>query len=160
MDDDEYLNEDEEADETSNPDGEEDVNTETLKQTEVVNEKSLCDSDVIEEKDDYSDDWLYEDDTTVNEGDICSPSSVADEQNESSNKDNGVENVDAVLPSGPHVKTSAITGVGLQELMELIDKKLSEQDKKLKGAQVVERNVFDRKWRPSYTQDSSIVVEN
>jgi hypothetical protein len=38
--------------------------------------------------------------------------------------------------------------------------KLSIQDKKLKCAQVVERNVFDRKWWPSHTQDSSIVVEN
>ncbi|CAI8586728.1 unnamed protein product [Vicia faba] len=160
MDDDQYLDEDEEADETSNLDGEEDVNTGTLMETEVANEKSLCDSDVIEEKGDYSDGWLYEDDTMVDEGDFCSPSSVADEQNESSNKDNGVEIIGAILPSGPHVKTSAITGVGLQELMELIDKKLSEQDKKLKGAQVVERNVFDRKWRPSHTQDSSIAVEN
>jgi hypothetical protein len=114
----------------------------------------------MEEKEDCSDDWLYEEDTMVTEGDFCSPSSVADQQNESSNKDNGVENVSAMLPPGLHVKTSAITGVGLQELMELIDQKLSIQDKKLKGAQVVERNLFDRKWRPSHSQDSSIAVEN
>ncbi|WJX59294.1 hypothetical protein P8452_44633 [Trifolium repens] len=150
---DEYLDEDEEADE-------EDVNTDTLTETENASEQSLCDSEVMEEKEDYSDDWLYEEDTKVTEGDFCSPSSVADQQNESSNKDNGVENVSAMLPSGPHVKTSAITGVGLQELMELIDQKLSIQDKKLKGAQVVERNLFDRKWRPSHSQDSSIAVEN
>jgi len=96
----------------------------------------------------------------LNEGDFCLPSSAADQQIESSNKDNSVENAGAMLPSGPHVKTSAITGVGLQELMELIDEKLSSQDEKLKGAQVVERNLFDRKWRPSHTQDSSIAVEN
>jgi hypothetical protein len=137
-----------------------DLNTDTLTETENASEQSLCDSEGIEEKEDYSDDWLYEEDTMVTEGDFCSPSSVADQQNESSNKDNGVENVSAMLPPGPHVKTSAITGVGLQELMELIDQKLSIQDKKLKGAQVVERNLFDRKWRPSHSQDSSIAVEN
>ncbi|GAU22162.1 hypothetical protein TSUD_251900 [Trifolium subterraneum] len=150
---DEYLDEDEEADE-------EDVNADTLTETENASEQSLCDSEVMQENKDYSDDWLYEEDTIVNEGDFCLPSPVADQQNESSNKDNGVEDVNALLPSGPHVKTSAITGVGLQELMELIDQKLSIQDKELKGAQVVERNLFDRKWRPSHTQDSSIAVEN
>lgn len=141
---DEHLDEDEEADETSSIDGEEDPSTDTL----------------TEEKEDYSDGWLYEEDTMLNEGDFCLPSSAADQQIESSNKDNSVENAGAMLPSGPHVKTSAITGVGLQELMELIDEKLSSQDEKLKGAQVVERNLFDRKWRPSHTQNSSIAVEN
>ncbi|MCI26843.1 GTP-binding protein HflX, partial [Trifolium medium] len=44
---DEYLDEDEEA-------GEEDVNTDTLTETENASEQSLCDSDVMEEKEDYS----------------------------------------------------------------------------------------------------------
>lgn len=157
---DEYLDEDEEeADETSSFNGEEDVNTETLTETE----KDYAGSISGAEKEDYSDGWLYED-TLVDEVDFCSsPSSAADEQNESSsNMDNhnGVEKDSTIMgQSGPHVKTSAITGVGLQELMELIDKKLSTNDEKLKGAQVVERNFFDRKWRPSHTQDSSIAVE-
>lgn len=44
-----------------------------------------------------------------------------------------------------HVKTSAVTGVGLQELLALIDRKLTEQQN------VVQRSYgpFDRKWRPS-----------
>lgn len=51
----------------------------------------------------------------------------------------------------PHVKTSAISKVGLQELLDLIDDKL-------KTEKVVERSVFDRKWRPPQEQDTSVVV--
>jgi hypothetical protein len=42
------------------------------------------------------------------------------------------------------VKTSAVTGTGLQELLALIDKKLAEQQT------IVQRSYgpFDRKWRP------------
>jgi hypothetical protein len=42
------------------------------------------------------------------------------------------------------VKTSAVTGTGLQELLALIDKKLTEQQT------IVQRSYgpFDRKWRP------------
>jgi len=44
-----------------------------------------------------------------------------------------------------HVKTSAVTGIGLQELLQLIDRKLNEKQT------VVHRSYgpFDRKWRPS-----------
>ena len=52
----------------------------------------------------------------------------------------------------PHVKTSAMMGVGLQELLELIDEKLDTQ-------MVVERNSFDRKWRPPRTEDAGTAVE-
>lgn len=52
----------------------------------------------------------------------------------------------------PHVKTSAVMGVGLNELLEIIDKKLESQN-------VVERNAIDRKWRPPRTEDSGIAVE-
>ncbi|CAD6206492.1 unnamed protein product [Miscanthus lutarioriparius] len=47
--------------------------------------------------------------------------------------------------SACHVKTSAVTGTGLQELLALIDRKLTEQQN------VVQRSYgpFDRKWRPS-----------
>lgn len=51
----------------------------------------------------------------------------------------------------PDVKTSAVTKVGLQELLELIDDKLKKE-------KVVERTVFDRKWRPPREQDTGIVV--
>ncbi|KAL2316861.1 hypothetical protein Fmac_030737 [Flemingia macrophylla] len=115
---------------------------------EVVNHN---DYEAMQEKGDYSDGWLYDDDM-VDEGEFCSPSTVADQQNESFKMDNGVVKDNLTGQSGPHVKTSAITGVGLQELMELIDKKLSVQDKK--SAQVVERSSYDRKWRPSRNQES------
>ncbi|ONM08831.1 GTP-binding protein chloroplastic [Zea mays] len=44
-----------------------------------------------------------------------------------------------------HVKTSAVTGTGLQELLALIERKLTEQQT------VVQRSYgpFDRKWRPT-----------
>lgn len=50
----------------------------------------------------------------------------------------------------PHVKTSSITRVGLQELLDLIDNKL-------KTDKVVERGVFDRKWRPPQQQETGVV---
>ncbi|KAK6798288.1 hypothetical protein RDI58_005990 [Solanum bulbocastanum] len=54
--------------------------------------------------------------------------------------------------SAPHVKTSALTGVGLQELLELLDEKLKPQ-------KIVEKDIFDRKWRPPRTEDTRIAVE-
>lgn len=51
----------------------------------------------------------------------------------------------------PDVKTSAITRVGLQELLDLIDDKL-------KTEEVAERNVFERKWRPPRDHDTGVVV--
>ncbi|KAL6843623.1 hypothetical protein ACP4OV_026685 [Aristida adscensionis] len=54
-----------------------------------------------------------------------------------------------------HVKTSAVTGEGLQELLALIDRKLNEQQN------IVQRSYgpFDRKWRPSYSMDGEKVAE-
>lgn len=48
-----------------------------------------------------------------------------------------------------HVKTSAVSGTGLQELLQLIDTKLNGQQR------VVQRSYgpFDRKWRPSSVDD-------
>ncbi|KAK7320452.1 hypothetical protein VNO77_29935 [Canavalia gladiata] len=173
MDVDEYLDEDEEADEHSSFNGEDDVKgyagsissaeNEAIKEVDNHNVTFVCDQSSIdygamEEKDDYSDGWLYED-NLVNEGDFSSPSTVADQQNESFNKENVVEKDSSLEHSGPHVKTSAIMGVGLQELLELVDKKLSVQDEKLKTAQVVERSIFERKWRPFRSRESSIDVE-
>ncbi|XP_027331092.1 GTP-binding protein At3g49725, chloroplastic [Abrus precatorius] len=175
MDVDEYLDEDEEADENSSFSGEYDVKSKALAEIErdyagsiscaenedskEVVDQSLAVSETKEEKEDYSDGWLYED-TLVNEADFCSPSTVTDQQNESFNKENSVLKDSSLEQLGPHVKTSAITGIGLQELLELIDNKLSVRDEKLQTAQVVERNIFERKWRPSHTQESSIAVEH
>ncbi|ONK60197.1 uncharacterized protein A4U43_C08F15420 [Asparagus officinalis] len=54
-----------------------------------------------------------------------------------------------------HVKTSAVMGIGLQELLEAIDKRLDE--KKF----IVTRSFgpFDRKWRPSYTEDTDKIAQ-
>lgn len=53
--------------------------------------------------------------------------------------------------SGPHVKTSALMGVGLQELLELIDDRL-------KSENVVEKNVFDKKWRPPRAEETDVAA--
>ncbi|XP_057784400.1 GTP-binding protein At3g49725, chloroplastic [Salvia miltiorrhiza] len=51
------------------------------------------------------------------------------------------------------VKTSAVTGVGLQQLLELIDKKL-------KPCEVVERSsFFHQKWRPPRREDSEVAIQ-
>lgn len=60
----------------------------------------------------------------------------------------------------PHVKTSAITGLGLQELLELIDQKLVQVDKEQESSQrVIGRSEFDRKWRPPPAEKIDIAVE-
>ncbi|KAK9902538.1 hypothetical protein M0R45_001475 [Rubus argutus] len=83
----------------------------------------------------------------------CMGSKTATEQQSESPKDWAMEKqLQSQVPSGPHVRTSAITGVGLQELLELIDVKL-------KVPNVVEKGTFDRKWRPPRTEEAGIVVE-
>jgi len=54
-----------------------------------------------------------------------------------------------------HAKTSAVTGIGLQELLALIDTKLTEQQN------VVQRSYgpLDRKWRPSCSMDDEKAAE-
>lgn len=52
-----------------------------------------------------------------------------------------------------HVETSAIMGVGLQELLSLIDEKLSTQ-------RSLEKRSFDHKWRPPYSADAEAAVEH
>ncbi|KAF1886764.1 hypothetical protein Lal_00046001 [Lupinus albus] len=164
------VNEDEETGESSSFSEEDDVKCETIAETEKDDAGRISDAEnegnddignhnvnyeAMEEKEDYSDGWLYED-TLVDEDDFRSPLTAADQQNDPSNENSIAKKDSLIGPSGPHVKTSAIMGVGLQELLGLIDKKLSVQDK---PAQVVERSIFDRKWRPSQTQDSSIAAE-
>jgi len=55
---------------------------------------------------------------------------------------------------GEIVKTSAVMGVGLHELLHVIDKKLSEQKT------IVTRSLgpFDRKWRPSSSTEPEKVA--
>ncbi|KAK4754151.1 hypothetical protein SAY87_002255 [Trapa incisa] len=59
----------------------------------------------------------------------------------------------------PDVKTSAVTGVGLQELLELMDEKLEVLNGRAKSEHIVERGIFDRKWRPPRDGEGGIAAE-
>ncbi|GAB2282733.1 hypothetical protein Dimus_017272 [Dionaea muscipula] len=62
-------------------------------------------------------------------------------------------------PPPHHVKTSAVMGVGLQELLELIDEKLESIDKTMKhGLRKLSRSEFECKWRPPRTADAAVLV--
>lgn len=117
--------------------------------------------DIHHEQGDYSDDWLSCDDeqeTRVSYDDCSIGSTTVNDQPDEVSVDRksaaGAAKGSQTQPesSGP-VKISAVTGVGLQELLELIDNKL-------KTGQVVERSsIYDRKWRPPRGEDSEIAVE-
>ncbi|XAR51403.1 hypothetical protein NMG60_11006022 [Bertholletia excelsa] len=104
------------------------------------------------QENDDSDSWLESGD----EHDILNEMGwvARDEPQNMSSEDRSKseEHPNSQSPSVPHVKTSAIMGVGLQELLEVIDERLNSEN-------VVERTVFDRKWRPPRTQDSGVAVE-
>lgn len=106
---------------------------------------------------DYSDGWL------ALEEDEQDPWGDEDEQqNECSQDKDSITKKDLqpIEVSGPHLKTSAIMGVGLQELLQLIDERLSEQDEKLKSPKAVEKeSVFVRKWRPPRAEEAHVAVE-
>ncbi|XP_052148308.1 GTP-binding protein At3g49725, chloroplastic [Oryza glaberrima] len=142
--------------------GEEDKEEELFSENDVPAEESS-----FESLDDGTDsEYLSEENLEDNNGEISSslePSEMrAMNSVSSSSKDCfgelcGPETIstDGCSSTQPmstcHVKTSAVTGTGLQELLELIDKKLTERQT------IVERSYgpFDRKWRPS----SSVVGE-
>ncbi|MCE3051214.1 hypothetical protein HAX54_049139, partial [Datura stramonium] len=106
----------------------------------------------------HSDEWLVsgdEQDSWVDhKGSSVGCGTAEVQQNESFNKREVVKSeTQSGSESGPHVKTSALTGVGLQELLELLDEKLKPQ-------KTIEKDIFDRKWRPPRTEeDSRIAVE-
>ncbi|KAG8384236.1 hypothetical protein BUALT_Bualt04G0096900 [Buddleja alternifolia] len=104
---------------------------------------------------DYSDGWLSgedEQDSWVDhDGRSIGCETVNGQQNESS-EDLSAKGSESQSKSSCHVRTSAVTGVGLQELLELVDEKLG-------SCQVVERSIFDRKWRPPRTEDNEIAIE-
>ncbi|KAK1300310.1 GTP-binding protein [Acorus calamus] len=65
------------------------------------------------------------------------------------------EEADQLHQKVQRVKTSAVTGVGLQELLHLIDEKLDET--KSSDKRILEP--FNHKWRPSYSLDSEKAAE-
>ncbi|KAF2283803.1 hypothetical protein GH714_015979 [Hevea brasiliensis] len=107
-------------------------------------------------QDNYSDGWLLSGDDQENVGDHWLKS--LDDQRGETLYNSGTE-TKLQSQAGPHVKISAITGVGLQELLELVDERLKTQDETLKAQNVVERGFFDRKWRPSRADDAGMAVE-
>ncbi|KAL3617385.1 hypothetical protein CASFOL_038798 [Castilleja foliolosa] len=95
--------------------------------------------------DDYSDSWLSCDDEQQDPWVDYDCRTIGCETVDNGQQNELSEAAAADVTNGSeftgHVKTSAVTGVGLQELLELIDDKLG-------PCRVVERSVFDRKWRP------------
>lgn len=126
-------------------------------ENDIVSE--LSSGDVQETMDDregdYSDGWLSGG-GEGSEDDQGSPPRwrTMDDQQSESFKDRRMTEKDSCSQPQciPHVKTSAVMGVGLQELLALIDEKLETQ-------KVPERNYFDRKWRPPHTEDVGVAVE-
>ncbi|KAJ6367303.1 hypothetical protein OIU77_003622 [Salix suchowensis] len=104
------------------------------------------------EQDDYSGDWLLSGDDQEIVGDHWLK--TLDEQRDESSNDLGMERVlQCQAQHGPHLRISAMTGVGLQELLQLIDDRLKTQDEKFKEQNVVERGFFNKKWRPPRTEE-------
>ncbi|XVF17471.1 hypothetical protein REPUB_Repub10bG0125100 [Reevesia pubescens] len=106
---------------------------------------------------DYSDGWLLSGDDSADDY----WNTLNDQQAETSN-DWRVEKDSQSQPQPqhvPHAKVSALTGVGLQELLEIIDDRLKVQDDKLKSQKVVESSFFNRKWRPPRKEDEEVAVE-
>lgn len=108
---------------------------------------------------DYSDGWLSAGGEESNEDDPGSPhrwKTMDDQQSESFEDMRMTQKDSCSQPQCiPHVKTSAIMGVGLQELLELIDSK----QELLDTQKEVERDSFSRKWRPPRTEDAGTAVE-
>ncbi|KAG2695961.1 hypothetical protein I3760_07G036300 [Carya illinoinensis] len=109
-----------------------------------------------DEPSDHSDDWLHEE--TPGE-EILSGRAGDVKTNEPSKDCIMDKDLSSQGLPGAHIRTSAITGVGLQELLELIDEKLRIQDEKMKAEQGVEKGIFHRKWRPPRAEDAGIAVE-
>ncbi|KAL9461196.1 hypothetical protein AB3S75_004237 [Citrus x aurantiifolia] len=108
---------------------------------------------------DYSDGWLLSGDEQDNvEEEFWK---AAEDQQPESPKDVCVMEKDSQSQDqhAPDIKISARTGVGLQELLEIIDERLKTLDDKQKSPNVVERDFFNKKWRPPRTEDSSVAVQ-
>lgn len=125
----------------------------------IVCEQSPGDPEgmMYDDQGDSSDGWLASGDGQEMWGDHDGSSlglETPDGPPKDSSKDCRITNKDSQCrpESVPHVKTSAKMGVGLQELLELIDERLKTQ-------KVVQRSPFDRKWRPPRADETGIAVE-
>lgn len=161
-----YCNEDEVSswsdennDVTSNKLCEEDLPDYETNENEDFEQSGKLEQVIDDQQGDYSDDWLVSGDEQDSWVDYNSSSvgcgSTEVQQNNHSKKSEVISSeTQSVSESATatHVKTSALTGVGLQELLELFDERLKPQ-------KTIEKNIFDRKWRPPRTEDSRIAVE-
>ncbi|EOX91775.1 GTP-binding protein hflx, putative [Theobroma cacao] len=110
---------------------------------------------MVDKQGDYSDGWLLSGDDFADDY----WNTLNDQQTETSNDWMVEKDSQSQSQHVPHVKVSALTGVGLQELLEIIDDRLKVQDDKLKSQKVVESSFFDRKWRPPRKEDEQVAVE-
>lgn len=159
-----YCNEDEVAsgseennDVASNKLCEEDILDYDDNENEDFEQSGKLGEVIDDQQGNYSDEWLVsgdEQDSWVDyNGSSVGCGSAEVQQNDPSKKWEVVRRETQFgSESAPHVKTSALTGVGLQELLELLDEKLKPQ-------KTIEKDIFDRKWRPPRTEDSRIAVE-
>ncbi|KAB2058263.1 hypothetical protein ES319_A11G223500v1 [Gossypium barbadense] len=109
-----------------------------------------------DKQDDYSDGWLLSEDDTADDY----WNTLNEQQQAKTSNECKVEKDSESQPQHvPHVKVSALTGVGLQELLEIIDEKLKVQDDRLKSEKVVGNSYIDRKWRPPRKEDEEVAVE-
>ncbi|CAA7055959.1 unnamed protein product [Microthlaspi erraticum] len=114
---------------------------ETFEASEVT-----VDEEQIQNQDDDSDGWLLSEDENDSDTELWKVPEDAE--------------VDGVLNTEPHVKVSALTGVGLKELMYLIDERLKGEDEKRKSPTIVDRNELQsRKWRPPRKDDEDLEAE-
>ncbi|CAN7021809.1 unnamed protein product [Brassica rapa subsp. trilocularis] len=125
--------------------GEEEEEAELSEDSIAEETEATVDEDQIQNQEDDSDEWLLSEDENVSDSELWKVPEEA--------------KVDAAQKSGPDVRVSALTGVGLKELMYLIDEKLSGEDEKRKSETIVEKNDFQsRKWRPSFKDDEEFAA--
>ena len=113
--------------------------------------------DTIQKQNDHSINWLIPEVSKKEEGEQLSASMVPMELDNQKSKP--ISDSHPESKNIPDVKTSAVTGVGLQELLQLIDEKLMQNDKVQQSQRVMERSEFDRKWRPTSPEKMGIAME-
>ncbi|KAG7565072.1 GTP binding domain [Arabidopsis suecica] len=127
-------------------DGEGEEEEADLKAEETVDaSEATVNEDQIQNQDNDSDGWLLSEDENADDSELWKVPEVA--------------KLDAAQKKGPDVRVSALTGVGLKELLYLIDDKMKvEEEKKLKSQTIVERSdLHKRKWRPPRNNDDEEV---
>ncbi|TXG59976.1 hypothetical protein EZV62_014549 [Acer yangbiense] len=114
--------------------------------------------ETIDENQGDSDGWLLSEDDQDNVYEYWT--TVDDQQSKPTNDDRMIEkDAQSEDQHTPDVKISAITGVGLQELLEIIEDRLKAQDNKWKASNIVARDFYNQKWRPPRTEEDRIAAE-